>query len=106
MGDLPDHVELAVGERLTFELPGLGTAGYAWEHEIAGEDGVVDASWNSERPAGSQPVAVGENVPESITMLGLRPGAVTVRLLQRRPWEPPDQVIAEHTVAVVVRAGT
>lgn len=101
MAPLPDRVELGVGEQLTLELPGLATAGYVWDDEVAGDDGVVSVGWTRGFPDGA-PAPPGVSAPESVTILGAKPGTAVVRLLQHRRWESPDRVQTEHSVTVVV----
>jgi predicted secreted protein len=101
---LPDHIELVVGEQVTFELPGLGTAGYVWDHEIVGDDGIVDAGWSRGWPAGAPSAPVGVSAPETLTIVARRPGTVELRAFQHRRWEPPDKVSVEHRVTVDVAA--
>jgi predicted secreted protein len=97
MADLPDHIDLAVGERVALTLPGLGTAGYVWEHEIVGERGLVDAAWTR----GREPEApVGASAPETLELVGRRPGSLVLRLYQRRPWEDAGRVRRERRVSV------
>jgi predicted secreted protein len=102
MNEIPVHLELAVGERRVVELPGLGTAGYVWDHEITGESDVVDVQWTRGDPPGSAPRPVGMSAPEVATIRAVRPGAVVVRLYQHRRWEPPGRVLAQHRLSVLV----
>jgi len=102
MADIPTRLELAVGQQYTVELPGLGTSGYIWEHEIIGGDDVVDVQWTRGFPPGSPPRPVGVSAPEVATIRAVRPGAAEVRLYQHRRWEPPDRVRAQHRLTVVV----
>jgi predicted secreted protein len=101
MAGLPDRIELAVGEQLTRELPGLATAGYRWDHEIDGDEGVVDVTWARGLPPGSTP-PVGTNAPETLTIAARRPGTVDLKVFQHRSWEPPEKAINERRVTVVV----
>lgn len=101
--DVPDHLELAVGEQHVVELPGLGTAGYVWDDDIVGEDGVVEVRWTRGHPSGAAPQPVGLSAPEVATIRALRPGTVEIRLYQHRRWEPPDRVRAERRLSVSVR---
>ena len=99
----PDRVEVRVGEQVTYELPGLGTAGYVWDDELEGDDGIVSVTWTRGWPPGEEPQQqAGASAPETVAISGVRPGTVVVRLFQHRRWEPPDQVNAEHRVTVVV----
>jgi len=103
MADPPDRAELRVGEQVSYELPGLGTAGYVWDEEVEGDDGVVSVSWKRGWPPGEEPLrSAGASAPEVVAIAGLRRGTVVVRLVQHRRWEPPDQAIAEHRITVAV----
>jgi len=97
--ELPAGLTLAVGERRTVVLPGLGTAGYRWGVEV-------------DRPevAGVELGFAGDDSPstrstfsrdERATVRGLAPGETTVRFAQRRPWET-QAPIAEHALQVTV----
>lgn len=101
MADVPSRIQLAVGEQRDFELPGLGTAGYTWDHEASGDD-AVDARWTRGWPPGTPPKAVGVSAPETLTIHARRPGVTEVRMYQHRRWEPPAKARAEHRVVVVV----
>lgn len=102
MADPPDRVELEVGEQITLQLPGLGTAGYVWGDEVAGDDGIVSVSWARGLPDGAPRTPPGASAPELVTIVGEKPGSAVVRLIQHRTWESPDRVQAEHSVTVVV----
>jgi hypothetical protein len=102
MDGFPTHLELAVGADHALHLPGLGTAGYAWEHELDGEDGVVDVRWTRGYPADTPPRRAGLSAPELATIIGRRPGTVELIFRQRRPWEPPEKAREEHHVSVTV----
>lgn len=104
MADVPNQLELEVGEQRTIELPGLGTAGYVWEHDVVGDDDVIDVRWSRGFPPDLQPQAVGISAPEAVTISARRAGSVEVRLYQHRRWEPPERVHAEHDLSVVVRS--
>jgi predicted secreted protein len=101
--DVPDHVELAVGEQYVVELPGLGTAGYVWDDDVTGGGGVVEVRWSRGLPAGTAPQPVGVSAPEAATIRALRPGTAELRLYQHRRWEPPGRARAEHRLSVLVR---
>jgi hypothetical protein len=100
----PARVELAVGEERAIELPGLGTAGYVWDHEVTGDEGVADVTWTRGFPPGTPMPRAGVSAPEVATVRGRSPGTVTLRLYQHRRWEPPEQARAEHRIEVVVHS--
>jgi predicted secreted protein len=102
MGELPDRIELNVGEQATYELPGRGIAGYRWDHELEGDEGVAEASWVRGLPPGATP-AVGAAAPETLTIEAKRPGTTRLRVFQHRRWEPPEKARNEQHVTVVVR---
>lgn len=101
--DIPSRLALAVGESWTFDFPGLATAGYRWGHDIAGDEDVVEVRWTQGQPAGAPRRPPGSSAPEVVTVTGRRPGTVTLRIFQRRGWEPPDQVRVQHHLRVLVR---
>jgi predicted secreted protein len=99
----PEHLELVVGQQHTVQLPGLGAAGYVWDHDVLGEGGVVEVEWTRGDPPGSVPRRVGVSAPEAAAIRSVGPGTVVVRLYQHRRWEPPDSVRAERRLLVLVR---
>lgn len=104
MSDVPERVDLTVGEAVTFELPGLGTAGFIWQDQVAGSPGVVQVSWSRGFAPGTEPTAIGVSAPEVATIQALQPGEVTLRLVQVQPWEPHAAPNREHRVTVRVVA--
>lgn len=94
---------MSVGEQQDVELPGLGTAGYVWDSEIAGKANVIDVQWSRGDSPGTPPRPVGQSAPEVATIRAVAPGDVELRLFQHRRWEPADQAIARHVVGVHVR---
>jgi predicted secreted protein len=97
-----DEVELRSGEEHSVRLEGLGTAGYRWRPEVEGDAEAVEVrSAGTEAAEGSG--VVGAGATEVFTVRANRPGEVTVRFLQRRPWEPDDTPAAnEHAVRLRV----
>jgi Chagasin family peptidase inhibitor I42 len=98
---VPAEIVLGVGEDQGIALGSLSTAGYVWEPTIEGPEDVVDVS--SGPSESSDPVKPGVSRAETVVVRGLRPGHVTLRLAQRRPWEegPP---LREHAVQVTVQS--
>lgn len=96
MEQLPDRVDLAVGEEQTVVLPGLGTAGYMWQEQIVGPADVVNVTWQRGFPPGTEPAAVGVSAPERATIHAVGPGEVTLRFVQVRHWERGVAPIHEH----------
>jgi predicted secreted protein len=100
-------VSLAVGERHELTLRGLGSAGYSWNVEVEGPEGVVAIE---RRPSGPPP-SVGEpggpppdsySLPEIYEIEGLAPGRVGIRLTLRRSWETDVPPAEEDELEVVV----
>jgi len=102
MADVPTHLELGIGEDRTIELPGLGTAGYVWDHEVIGAQDVIDVQWTRGFPPGAAQQPVGVSSPESVTLRALNAGEVGLRLFQHRRWEPAGGTIAERHLTIVV----
>jgi predicted secreted protein len=100
--ELPKRLVLGVGEERTIELPGLGTAGYAWHHELGGDTGAVEASWKRGLRVTSKPRPVGQSAPEVLTVHALRPGHVKIRVAQRRPWERDTPPLRQHEFDIEV----
>jgi hypothetical protein len=104
IADLPTRITLRVGDVRRFRLPGLGTAGYSWVGDVSGDSDVVSQRVEL-APSGEldgQPPGV--SADEIAILEGRRPGHVRVDLLQRRGWEPPDKVLARHSIEVDVVA--
>ena len=53
-------------------------------------------------PSDSAPAAVGSSAPEAGTVRGMRPGLVTLRLVQRRRWETDKPPLNIHDIEVAV----
>ncbi len=85
------------------DLPGLGTAGYLWQHDLDGDAGAVEVTWHRGPPPERAPTtAVGASAREVATIRALRPGTVRLRLEQRRPWEVDAEPLRRHYVEVHV----
>jgi predicted secreted protein len=104
MPGVPAHIDLDVGQACAIELPGLGTAGYVWDHATEGAPDVIDVDWTRGYPAGSARRPPGASAPEVATIRALRAGEVELRLYRHRRWEPPDEVESEHRISVAVHA--
>jgi hypothetical protein len=102
--ELPDHLDLRIGESWTVEFRGLPSAGYSWQYEIVGDDGVVGVEW-SRAARGVTPMPQGgAGTVETMTVTGAEPGTVQLRVRWRRGWDPPDVAKEEHLLAVTVSA--
>jgi predicted secreted protein len=102
--DLPDHLRLRIGESRIIELRGLPSAGYSWQHEIVGDDGVVGVEWSRAARSGPSVPRAGSGTVETMTVTGQEPGTVQLRVRWRRKWDPPEVAKAEHLVTVIVSA--
>ncbi len=90
MPDLPDHLDLRVGESRSFELHGVPSTGYSWQHEIVGDEAAVHVEWS--RAARGAPTTVahgGAGTVETMTVTGEQPGTARLRVRWRRRWESP-----------------
>lgn len=96
--DLPDKLELRVGEEQTLKLPSLASAGYLWEYELA-EPGLVTIEKGfGEAGGGFEPAR------ERLTLRGRKAGTTRLRLRQRRSWEREPAAERVVTVTVLARA--
>lgn len=102
------RVSLTVGETYELTLTGRGSAGYSWEPELDGPEGVVEIrrrrppSAPRGEPGGPPPA--GGSLPELLAIDALAPGRVFVRLELRRRWEPESEPLERDEVEVVVRS--
>jgi hypothetical protein len=94
-------IHLGVGECYQHSLKGLGSAGYVWEVQTEGAEEAITLS--REKIKSSPLPPAGSAAPDTSSMDDLihveakRPGTVTVRLVQRRPWEqdvPPLNTVS------------
>jgi predicted secreted protein len=104
MEEVPDHLDLTVGQSESVVLPSLGTSGYSWQEQVVGDSGVVDVSWVRGFDPGAKLPPVGVSAPETLTVRALQPGEVTLRLQQARPWERDRAPRRERQVTVRVSA--
>ena len=104
--EIPKRITLRVGDMNTVRLPGLGTAGYAWTHEVIENSGLIKVSTGQGAlpetgEAGFQ--IMGASVDELIYIRALRAGRSRIRLIQRGPGrsdQPPSQ---EHILEVDIK---
>jgi predicted secreted protein len=102
--ELPDQIELKVGERKVVRLPGLGTSGYSWAHSLSGSDQTVAITLSTAPPPGPGPSpGVGSSSDKLFTIEALKPGQVNLHLTQRRAWETNTSPLKEHAITIVVR---
>jgi predicted secreted protein len=101
-------VHLLPGERHHVTLPGLGTAGYVWSHEVVRGDDVADVvkePGSSEVEANEDPRGepVGQSRDEVFAITAKRSGTADVRFIQSRSWE--TAALRERTLRVIVAEG-
>jgi predicted secreted protein len=102
--EVPAQIELSVGETYTIELPGLGTAGYLWTHEVIANRELINVSVTTARTPqsgneGSPPI-VGSSVNQIFILKAQRVGPTSVRFIQRRPWEQNQPPLKEHILEI------
>jgi predicted secreted protein len=99
------EIELHPGDKCHQALGSLGSAGYAWEFEVYGPEGVIRVY---QAPPGLSSIVEASvlqtySVEHNFIIEALELGKAEVRFVLRRPWEkdvPPVQVMAVR-VAVV-----
>ncbi len=103
--DLPEALELAVGEEWRGHLPGLGSAGYAWSADTDVR-GIVRvrvapvAQDDEESSDGLPPDSF--SASEEIALVAMRPGEVRIELAQARSWETDQPPHRHHDLTVRV----
>jgi hypothetical protein len=104
------ELELTVGEAYRLELRGRGTAGYAWQTEISGPEGVLEIHRVPSGPGTPAPDAEGGpppasgSVPVAFELVGLAAGRVRVRVSLRRPFEEDVAPLEDDELDVTVTA--
>lgn len=99
--EVPEQLTLRVGQSTSFRLPGLGTAGYRWAASTDSE--AVGVQWHRDLDeADDPPPPVGVSAPETVTLIGRRPGVSTIELIQSRPWESPEAALDRRRITVTV----
>jgi predicted secreted protein len=100
------EIRLQVGESRELELRGLGSAGYSWEPHLLGPEGIVSVrrvrSGPATRPPAGGPAPPSGSLPELFEVTALAEGAVRVRFVLRREWEPDESPLEESEFDVVV----
>jgi predicted secreted protein len=103
------EIRLGAGETHELTLRGLGGAGYSWQFEVDGPEGVLEIRRVPSgppsppaEPGGPPPATTAP--PEVFELRGAGAGRVTVRFALRRSWEdvPP---LEEEELDVVVTGG-
>lgn len=104
--DIPTRITLRVGETDTLRLPGLGSAGYIWTHEVVGNEDVVDVSTTTAESLqiddAREPTTVGSSRDELFIIRAVRAGQSTIRFSQKRSWEGDQPPLKEHILEVDV----
>jgi hypothetical protein len=105
------ELELTVGEAYRLELRGRGTAGYSWQTEVRGPEGVLEvrrvlSGSGAPAPAEGGPAPASGSSPVVLELVGLAAGRVRVRLSVRRPFEEGVPPLEEDELDVTVTAGT
>lgn len=104
--EIPTRIALRVGETYTLKLPGLGTAGYLWTHEVIGNSDFVNVSAttleSSQLGGGSESTTVGSSRDELFTIRAIRTGHTTIHFTQQRSWERNQPPLKEHILEVDV----
>lgn len=99
MSDLPERLDLRVGEVRTLQLPSLAQGGYRWEL-IAENERVVGITVQFQSAGAAN---AGTFSPfEIATLRGLQAGSTIVRCQQRRSWEGSAAPLIDQTVTVEV----
>lgn len=106
--EVPANIELKIGEAYALSLPGLGTAGYRWTYEIDGDKTLIDVSATG---AEHQQLSHKRGVPlvgsgndEGFVLRALAVGHLSIRFIQRRPWEKNQPPLKEHIVNIEIEA--
>ena len=100
------ELELTVGETHRLELRGHGSAGYSWQIELTGPEGVLEIRRVPSGPAraaepGGPPPPSG-SLPAVLELRAVGEGRVRVRLALRRPWEEGVPPVEEDELDVTV----
>src|SRR5256714_8218425 len=98
------EIALRSGESHRLELGGLGSAGYMWSYEVAGEPDAVAVTIEAAAPPAPPPGAPPRSfsAQNSLVITGLKPGHATVVLSLRRPFERNKPPLREMRVQVTV----
>jgi inhibitor of cysteine peptidase len=93
------RVEVGAAEHVVVTLPENATTGYVWQ--VADLSGPARLVTDRAEPGAPAPGAAGVRRLE-LAFDG--PGAVSLRAVQRRPWEPPTSVLDEYRLELSVAA--
>ncbi|MBY0579848.1 MAG: protease inhibitor I42 family protein [Burkholderiales bacterium] len=97
---MDNNLRLHLGEERQLHLPGLGSAGYAWNWELSSA-GVVAVRLESGTAAHA--AAEGCSAPQILSISALQSGCATLQLSLRRPFSdrPPRE---QHRIEIEVLA--
>lgn len=99
----PIPVNLQVGQKTTILLNGNPTTGFIWmlAEELPADSPVqVELSLVARERGGA--ALCGSPTPTQLTISGVKPGAATVQVVYRRPWEKGRPNVAEKSFSVKV----
>src|SRR5215813_403542 len=92
------NIDLKVGSSHTIELPGLGTSGYTWVHDLEKEN-VVRISHQYVVPENPKP---GQRGIEKFTFHGVGHGTCVVQFKQIQTWDKDQAPLDTRTVQIKV----
>ena len=100
------ELELHVGDVHELVLEGHGSAGYAWQTELVGPEGVLEihrapSTPTSRPPPGAAPPASG-SLPEVFQLIAIGKGEVHLHLTLRRPWETNGPPLEQHEIEITI----
>ena len=104
--DIPRVIRLAVNEHWRQSLPGRGTAGYQWVHELDGDQGTVKVSISATSAPrslklGGEPPDAGSR-DEHLDIHALKAGTSHLLLTQKRPWEHGKTPLKQYRIKIIV----
>jgi inhibitor of cysteine peptidase len=91
------RIQVGAGERVVVRLPENATTGYVWQ--VASLTGPARLVADRAEPGAAAPGAGGVRCLE---LAFDSSGAVTLRAVQRRPWEPDTSVVSEYRLDLSV----
>lgn len=99
--DAGKTIELRAGDELSVTLKGNPTTGYTWEMDAQQTAGLLQQVGETEfKPEGNAPGSGGQ---QTLRFKAITPGAMTLRLVYRRPWEQNIEPADSFEVKIVIR---
>jgi predicted secreted protein len=95
------HYKLKVGDEIAISLPGRSASGYRWTASVSGDADAVKVTV-SLVGADVGAAGVGASAAEKVVVRAERPGAATVLLVQRRPWEKDSEPLRTMRITLTV----